>query len=80
MSQHSIIKAQVSALQNVQKRAEQSHEQAVARINKVLNKAGVSIDLVVLVSKVQHLSRVTINFHPDRLANDGRSVAGGFVG
>lgn len=72
---HVITKAQQLALQNVQKRTDDNHEQSVARIAKVLERVGLKTDPATLVGKIQHVSQVTINFHPDRLASDDRSVA-----
>ena len=67
--------AQRNALEHVRKRARYTRERDLARIAAVLASAGVHVEADTLIAAIHHSSRVTVNFHPDRLLPDGRSVA-----
>ena len=61
--------AQVAAL------AESERPRHAARIRSVLADAGLHADAAALLDAVRSGGSVTMNFHPDRLLADGRSVA-----
>jgi hypothetical protein len=61
--------AQVAAL------AESERPRHVARIRSILAAARVHADATALLDAVRSGGSVTMNFHPDRLLADGRSVA-----
>jgi hypothetical protein len=63
------------ALAHVRAHAERERARHVARIADVLAGAGVEVGADVLLGAVRGQGVVTLNFHPDRLLADGRSVA-----
>jgi hypothetical protein len=64
-----------SALAHVRSRAEAGREQHLARIARVLSGAGVPAEPEALLRAAGERGVVTLNFHPDRLLGDGRTVA-----
>ena len=67
--------ANVAALAHVRTIAETNRERDAARIHSVLRAASISVDVDELCAGLRRIGAVTVNFHPDRLAGDGRSVA-----
>ncbi len=63
-----------AALAAVRARAERERPRHLARIARVLGTAGVAADVEALLG-VGAQASLTVNFHPDRLLADGRSVA-----
>jgi hypothetical protein len=52
---------------------------ALARIAAVLAGTGADFEPAELIAHVQRHGRVTLNFHPDRIAGDGRNVVTGLL-
>ena len=67
--------AQRHALRYVRMVASRDRPVALATIGRLLAGTGVRADPEHLVAAVGHAGRITLNFHPDRLLADGRSVA-----
>jgi hypothetical protein len=63
--------AQRAALEHVRATARRERGAALARLRAVAEIP----DLAVLVANVGRHGRVTLNFHPDRLLADGRTIA-----
>jgi hypothetical protein len=66
--------AQQKALDYVYQKATQNKRNDRERIQKVLASYGIECDIADLMKAVGEVSCLTINFHPDRLLTDGRSV------
>ncbi len=64
-----------AALDSVRERAQREQPRHVTRIERVLAAAGVDADPHALLAAAGRQGVLTINFHPDRLLADGRSVA-----
>ena len=64
-----------AALDSVRERARREQPRHVARIERVLAAAGVDADPHALLAAAGRQGVLTLNFHPDRLLADGRSVA-----
>lgn len=69
------MEANRTALAFVRARAGRERMRHVDRIAHVLSAAGVRVAVGDLCAAVRRLGVVTVNFHPDRLLADGRSVA-----
>jgi hypothetical protein len=67
--------ANLAALAHVRTVAESTRRRDAARIRRVLRAASISADVDDLCTDLRRISTITINFHPDRLGVDGRSVA-----
>ena len=67
--------ANLAALAHVRTIAEANRVRDAARILDVLRSASISADVDELCAGLRRTSAITVNFHPDRLAADGRSVA-----
>lgn len=67
--------ANLAALAHVRTIAEANRGRDAARIRTVLREASISVDVDDLCAGLRRISTITVNFHPDRLAGDGRSVA-----
>jgi hypothetical protein len=70
--------AQRGALEHVRAAAARERDRHRARIAAALGAAGLANDdraIDALIAGVQRRARITVNFHPDRLVKDGRSVA-----
>ncbi|WP_433533335.1 DUF3626 domain-containing protein [Micromonospora sp. CA-263727] len=67
--------AQRAALRHVRAVALDARPTALARIGRALAGTGVRHDWERLVAAFARAGRVTLNFHPDRLLADGRTVA-----
>jgi len=67
--------AQAAALSHVRALAEGDRNVAIQRAAKVLARAGVDVGVGELCTRVAAVGRVGLNFHPDRIAADGRTVA-----
>jgi hypothetical protein len=70
--------AQRGAIAHVRDRAARDRDRHRARIAAALGRAGLASDdraIDALLASVQARARITLNFHPDRLIKDGRSVA-----
>src|SRR5580658_4302143 len=67
--------AQEAALGYVRARAVRGRASAERRLRAVLESSRVVCDVDALVGRVAKDTRVALNFHPDRLARDGRMVA-----
>ncbi|MDQ3607310.1 MAG: DUF3626 domain-containing protein [Actinomycetota bacterium] len=63
------------ALAEVRAHAQRARPRHMARIASVLAGAGVEAGAEVLLSATSGEGGLTLNFHPDRLLADGRSVA-----
>jgi Protein of unknown function (DUF3626) len=66
---------QLRAMQNVRAKARDDQDAATQRITAIFKKHRLDTDIAVITNKIHDTGVVTINFHPDRLCNDGRSVA-----
>jgi hypothetical protein len=66
--------AQAAAIAHVQALAERDRDAATERAVKVLARAGVKLGLGELCARIAERGRVVCNFHPDRIAADGRTV------
>ncbi|WP_223256693.1 DUF3626 domain-containing protein [Micromonospora endophytica] len=66
--------AQRDALEHVRTLARRARPAASATINRILTGTGVRPDGAQLVAAIGRAGRLTLNFHPDRLLADGRSV------
>jgi hypothetical protein len=66
---------QQTAIQNVKAKAQANQQGASTKISNILKKYKIDTDVATLIEKVRHTGVITINFHPDRLCSDGRSVA-----
>jgi Protein of unknown function (DUF3626) len=64
-----------AALAFVRAAAQRDRARHVTRIERLLAAAGIDADIGQLGAGVRAAGRVTMNFHPDRLLADGRSVA-----
>jgi hypothetical protein len=64
-----------AALAHVAANAERSCRNGIERIDRVLRDGGVGVDAHDLLDAAGAAGSVTLNFHPDRLLADGRSVA-----
>ncbi len=69
-----LTSAQQNALTSVATKAEANKARARARIKAVLDAAGVEGAIAPLITAISQHASLTINFHPDRLLSDGRSV------
>lgn len=69
-----LTNAQQQALDYVYQQAIQKKHSDSERIQKVLLSYGIACDVADLVKVICDIARLTINFHPDRLLADGRSV------
>ncbi len=67
--------AQENALDHVRRQVEHSAPAAQERIHRLLAKQSTAFDLGLLGVGLLQISSITVNFHPDRLLADGRSVA-----
>jgi hypothetical protein len=67
--------AQARAIENVRSKAEAEQAEARQAIDTLLQAEGISATAEDLVRKIKQTAVVTVNFHPDRLCNDGRPVA-----
>ena len=67
--------AQVRALEYVRTVAERERDGATDRAATVLARAGTNVEVGELCASVTALGRVALNFHPDRIAAGGRTVA-----
>ncbi|WP_423791104.1 DUF3626 domain-containing protein [Micromonospora cathayae] len=66
--------AQRAALRHVRATARRDRPDALASIARVLAGSGVCPDPEQLITAIARGARVTVNFHPDRLLADGRTV------
>ncbi|WP_431729642.1 DUF3626 domain-containing protein [Verrucosispora sp. TAA-831] len=73
--QAALTVAQRAALRHVRQVALGERPAALARIGRALAGTGVRPDPERLVAAFARAGRVTLNFHPDRLLADGRTVA-----
>lgn len=64
-----------AALAHVRARAARTRRRDLARIRRVLREAGIAADPDALCAGLRRVASVTVNFHPDRVASDGRPVA-----
>src|SRR4051812_21204077 len=64
-----------AALESVRERAQREQPRHVARIERVLAAAAVEADPGALLAAAGRQGVLTVNFHPDRLLADGRTVA-----
>ncbi len=64
-----------AALAHVRAQAERNRRRDEDRIRSALGDAGLSADIGELCAGLRRVATLTINFHPDRIAGDGRSVA-----
>jgi hypothetical protein len=64
-----------AAVAYVRAQAERNRRRDEGRIRVVLRTAGVSAGIDELCAGLRRVATLTINFHPDRIAGDGRSVA-----
>jgi Protein of unknown function (DUF3626) len=67
--------AQARAIENIRNKAEAEQVEAKQAIDALLQAEGIGATAEDLVSKIKQTAVVTVNFHPDRLCNDGRAVA-----
>jgi hypothetical protein len=67
--------ANLAALAHVRTVAEGTRRRDAERIRGVLRAASISADVDDLCADLRRISTITINFHPERLGVDGRSVA-----
>jgi hypothetical protein len=67
--------AQQSALRQVRAKAHIDQEAATQAIRGILKRHSLDTDVATMIDAIRHTGFVTINFHPDRICNDGRSVA-----
>ncbi|GIJ29935.1 hypothetical protein Vqi01_50970 [Micromonospora qiuiae] len=67
--------AQRDAVRHVRAVALRERPTALAAIGRTLASTGVRHDVAQLVAAVGRAGRLTLNFHPDRLLADGRTVA-----
>ena len=71
--------ANLAALAHVRTIADANRGRDTARIRRVLGAASIAVDGDDLCAGLRRIGVVTVNFHPDRLAPDGRSVAEALV-
>lgn len=69
-----LTNAQQKALDYVYQKATQNKRVDRERIQEVLNAYEIECDVADLIKAICDIARLTINFHPDRLLADGRSV------
>lgn len=74
MMDFKLTNAQQKAMDYVYQKAIQNKRSDRERIQKILHSCEIECDVVDLINAIRGLSRLTINFHPDRLLADGRSV------
>jgi hypothetical protein len=67
--------ANQAAVAYVEGRAEKARAEHVARIQRVLTTAGLGLDAQAVLAAAGDGAVITINFHPDRLLADHRSVS-----
>lgn len=67
--------AQTRAIENVRTKAEAEQAEAKQSIDALLQTEGIDATAEDLIRKIKQTAVVTVNFHPDRLCNDGRAVA-----
>ena len=70
-----LTSAQQNALDHVRESAQRNQKRNLERIAQVLASSGIQRDPETLLVSVRRRASITINFHPDRLVADGRSVA-----
>ncbi|GCE07197.1 DUF3626 domain-containing protein [Dictyobacter aurantiacus] len=70
-----LTNAQQKALDFVYQKATQNKSHDRERIQKILTSYETGCDVDDLIHAIFDLSQLTINFHPDRLLTDGRSVS-----
>ncbi len=75
----SLTPAQVAAVGHVRRTALRDRGPAVERAAAVLAAAGVDATLEDLARWTLDRRRIALNFHPDRIAGDGRTVAGALL-
>ncbi|MBV1856167.1 DUF3626 domain-containing protein [Catellatospora tritici] len=68
-----LTEAQSRALDHIRVRARAARENALATLDRLL--AGTGHDPAAVIAAALDRGRITLNFHPDRLVTDGRSVA-----
>ena len=66
--------ANQTAVAYVRAQAERKRRRDEGRIRNALRDAGISADVGELCAGLRRVATLTINFHPDRIAGDGRSV------
>ena len=64
-----------AAVEYVRAQAERNQYRDERRIRTVFRNAGMTADVDLLCDGLRRLATLTVNFHPDRIAVDGRSVA-----
>ena len=74
MSSVRLTAAQAAALAHVRTLAERDRHGATVRATEVLVRAGIDVGVDELCARIGVLGRVVCNFHPDRIAADGRTV------
>lgn len=67
--------AQRAALEHVRRTALRDRPAALAAVARVLAHSGVAHRPEELIAAIGRHGRLTVNFHPDRLRPDGRTVA-----
>lgn len=70
-----LTSAQARALTHVRTAARRDRPGATERAARVLSRAGIDVQVGELCARVASRERVALNFHPDRVAADGRTVA-----
>lgn len=70
-----LTEAQRNAIEYVRQNIQLHKERDLARISEILKTFDLQADTANLITTIRRLAKLTINFHPDRLLSDGRSVA-----
>lgn len=69
------LSVSTSALRHIASVTSHQRSANIARINNALTRARVQAEAETVVDAARNSGRVTVNFHPDRLLTDGRTVA-----
>lgn len=71
--------AQSRAIDHVRSKAKKSQRQSAAKIQDILNQNKISVSIEDLLSTIQTNGKVTLNFHPDRILPNGRTIIECFI-
>lgn len=69
-----LTSAQSFALDHVRLKAKQSHSKSSAKVKDIFIRNRITISIEELLSIIRTNARVTLNFHPDRILPNGRTI------